>query len=68
MTILEGLSVARDGCQHHAMNLEEESKKRVSKWLTKSRKERLKKAADRFNEGASKLAVVINNWDDVRDD
>ena len=62
------MMIARDGCYHHAFNLEEESKKRVSKWMTKARKERLKKSAERFNEGASKLAQVINNWDDIHDD
>ena len=68
MTTLEGLNMAQMGCYHYVSILNQESKKRVCKRRTNADKKRMKIAADKYNEAATKLGEVINNWDDVHDD
>jgi hypothetical protein len=48
--------------------LEVESKKRVCKKRSKRDKARMKANAEMYDEAASILLDVVNNWDDVHDD
>ena len=68
MTISEGINKAQTGCYLYAMTLEIESKKRVCKRRSKRDKANMKAQAKMYNEAASILMDVVNNWDDVHDD
>jgi len=67
MTTYQGLWKAQTAARHYAMLLREESKKRVCKKRTKQDKARMKADAKEYDEAASILLDVVNNWDDVHD-
>ena len=68
MTTWEGLNNAQTAARHYANMLEAESKKRVCKKRSKKDKARMKANAKMYDEAASILLDVVNNWDDVHDD
>ena len=68
MTTWQGLNIAQTAARHYANMLEAESKKRVCKKRSKRDKARMKANAEMYDEAASILLDVVNNWDDVHDD
>ena len=67
MTTYEGIRQAQIAARHYANLLAEKSKKRISKKNSKQDKEYYKSQAAKYDEAASILLSVVNNWDDVDD-
>ena len=65
MTTWEGLNKAQTAARQYANMLEAESKKRVCKKRSKRDKARMKANAEMYDEAASILLDVVNNWDDI---
>lgn len=68
MTTWEGINKAQTAARHYANMLEAESKKRVCKKRSKRDKERMKAKAEEYDEAASILLDVVNNWDEYIND
>jgi|TARA_B100001939_G_scaffold286963_1_gene257339 hypothetical protein len=67
MTTYEGIRQAQIAARHYANLLAEKSKKRISKKNSKQDKEYYKSQAAKYDEAASILLSVVNNWDDIDD-
>ena len=67
MTTYEGIRQAQIAARHYANLLAEKSKKRISKKMPKQDKEYYKSQAAKYDEAASILLSVVNNWDDIDD-
>lgn len=67
MTTYEGIRQAQIAARHYANLLAEKSKKRISKKMSKQDKEYYKSQAAKYDEAASILLSVVNNWDDIDD-
>ena len=67
MTTYEGIRQAQIAARHYANLLAEKSKKRISKKNSKQDKEYYKFQAAKYDEAASILLSVVNNWDDIDD-
>ena len=65
MTTYEGIRQAQIAARHYANLLAEKSKKRISKKNSKQDKEYYKSQAAKYDEAASILLSVVNNWDDI---
>ena len=67
MSTYEGIRHAQIAASHYANLLAEKSKKRISKKNSKQDKEYYKSQAAKYDEAASILLSVVNNWDDIDD-
>lgn len=67
MSTYEGIRQAQIAARHYANLLAEKSKKRISKKNSKQDKEYYKSQAAKYDEAASILLSVVNNWDDIDD-
>jgi len=65
MSTYEGIRQAQIAARHYANLLAEKSKKRISKKNSKQDKEYYKSQAAKYDEAASILLSVVNNWDDI---
>jgi hypothetical protein len=68
MTTWEGINKAQTAARHYANMLEAESKKRVGKKRSEKDKARMKAKAEEYDEAASILLDVVNNWDEYVND
>ena len=67
MSTYEGIRQAQIAARHYANLLAEKSKKRISKKNSKQDKEYYKSQVAKYDEAASILLSVVNNWDDIDD-